>query len=82
MLQERSITFQMESAELETCQIREKLNARLRDDLKAYSNAVAALQHNIGKDFEEAHKRAESARVVYEASRQKLSEHIIAHGCA
>jgi hypothetical protein len=74
--------FQMQSPEVSGCQAREILRTRLRADLRIYSDAVAALQKQIGKEFEMAHHQAERARLAYEAARERLNEHIASHGCA
>ena len=71
----------MQAAEVPHCKTRDILKARLRADLKVYADATAALQRNVGKDFERAHLRVESARRAYEVARKKLNEHIASHGC-
>ena len=77
-----AIPISMESAELPPCKSREILKARLRADLKVYADAIAALQQNMGKNFEKFHQRAESSRRIYQAARDKFNEHVESHGCA
>ena len=72
----------MQAAEALACKSREILKARLRADLKVYADAIAGLQQSTGKNFEKAHKRADSARRIYEVARKKLNDHIASHGCA
>jgi hypothetical protein len=64
-----------------SCKTRTILTNRLRADVKVYADAIRALQQSIGKDFEQAHKRAERARRAYEAARDKLNRHSESHGC-
>ena len=71
----------MQVADAPACKTREILKARLRADLKVYADAIAGLQQNTGKNFEKAHKRADSARRIYEVARKKLNEHTVSHGC-
>jgi hypothetical protein len=71
----------MQATEAAPCKTRDILKARLRADLKVYADATAALQRNVGNDFEKAHLRGESARRAYEVARKKLNEHIASHGC-
>ena len=72
------------------CKTREMLKARVRADLKAYGDAVAILQeHSVAAlsaldepgGFKRAQELAERARLAYHVSRQKLDDHIAAHGC-
>jgi hypothetical protein len=72
----------MQPAKAPSCVNREILKARLRADLKVYADAVAVLEGNVGRGFENAHKKAEHARLAYQAARQKLKEHTASHGCA
>ena len=63
------------------CQDREILKQRVREDLKAYADAVNSLQQSIGKGFSRARERAERARQAFEASSKRLSDHVASHGC-
>ena len=72
----------MQAADASACKSREILKARLRADLKVYADAIAGLQQSTGNNFEKAHKRADSARRIYEVARKKLNEHMASHGCA
>jgi hypothetical protein len=69
----------MQPTEGSSCHSREILWDRLQADLKVYRDAVVSLE--LSPDFKIAHERAESARLVYEASRENFNEHIAAHGC-
>jgi hypothetical protein len=71
----------MQASEAPDCKSQGILKARLRADLKVYADAIDALQRNLGKDFEKAHQRAESARRIYEVARTKLNDHLASHGC-
>jgi hypothetical protein len=57
------------------------LSARLRADLKVYAEAVSLLQKSMGPDFKKTHKKAEQARLAYEAASEALLSHIAIHGC-
>ncbi len=72
----------MQAATAPSCVNHEILKARLRADLKVYADAVTELEGNVGKGFEKAHKKAEHARLAYQAARHKLKDHIASHGCA
>ena len=75
----------------ERCKTGAMLKARVRAELKVYGDAIAVLQkHSIDAlsalddprgDFKKAHKLAEHAKLAYIVSRQKLNDHIAAHGC-
>jgi hypothetical protein len=71
----------MQAAEAPACKSREILKSRLRADLKVYADAISGLQQSSGENFEKAHKRADSARRIYEVARKKLNEHTVSHGC-
>ena len=71
----------MQNAEGPPCKTREILKARLRADLKVYADSIAVLQRSLGKTFEKAHLRVESARRAYQVARTKLSNHSVTHGC-
>ncbi len=72
----------MQAAKASSCVNHEILKARLRADLRVYADAVAELEGNVGRGFEKAHKKAEHARLAYQAARQKLKDHIESHDCA
>ena len=57
----------MPPAEVPSCRDRDMLSARLRADLKVYAEAVSLLQKSMGPDFKKTHKKAEQARLAYEA---------------
>ena len=71
----------MHAAETSTCKTREILRARLRADLKVYADSIAVLQRSVGKAFEKAHLRVESARRSYQVARRKMNDHLASHGC-
>ena len=71
----------MQATDDSVCKTRDILRARLRADLKVYADSIAVLQRSIGKDFEKAHLRAESARRSYDVARKKLNDHLTTHGC-
>jgi hypothetical protein len=50
-------------------------------DQKVYRDAVDTLVQFTGDGFLEAHRKAEHARLAYEAAREKLNEHLASHGC-
>jgi len=80
-----------EPAMSQRCKTREMLKARVRADLKTYGDAIAILQkHSIAalsalddpsQGFRKAQELAERTRLAYHVSRQKLEDHIAAHGC-
>jgi hypothetical protein len=49
--------------------------------LKVYADSIAVLQRSLGKTFEKAHLRVESARRAYQVARKKLNDHSATHGC-
>jgi hypothetical protein len=53
----------------------------MRADLKVYKDAVAVLDKNFGPGFRDAYKRAETARLAYEAAVERFTEHVDDHGC-
>ena len=66
------------------------LKARVRADLKVYGDAIAVLQkYSIAAlsalegpgSFKKGQELAERARLAYQVSRQRLNDHIAAHGC-
>ena len=57
------------------------LKARMRADLKVYTDAVRDLQSSLGQDFKKVHQRAEQARLAFEAASEALLSHIASHGC-
>lgn len=72
------------------CKTTAMLKARVRADLKTYADAIAELQkHSTAalsaldeqSDFRRARQIAERTKVAYEVSRNKLDDHIAAHGC-
>ena len=75
----------------EWCRDREILKSRLRADLKVYADAIEVLQYyamgalaaleDSRADFKKAHRLAEHARLAYQSSRQKLSQHVASHYC-
>ena len=71
----------MQNTEALPCKTREILKSRLRADLKVYADAIALLQQSMGKNFEKAHLRVESARRAYQTARKKFNDHVETHGC-
>jgi hypothetical protein len=65
----------------EPCKDRDMLRARMRADLLVYRDCVSGLNLSVGKDFEQAHQRAESARLAFEAARKLFNEHLASHRC-
>jgi hypothetical protein len=75
----------------EWCRDREILKSRLRADLKVYADAIEVLQYyamgalaaleDSRADFKKARRLAEHARLAYQSSRQKLSQHVASHYC-
>jgi hypothetical protein len=72
----------MQAEQVPSCKNRQILQSRLRADVKVYADAISALQQSMGKGFEKAHLRVESARRAYQVARKKLTDHIETHGCA
>jgi hypothetical protein len=62
-------------------QIHDTLKARVQADLKAYKDAVDALQEHSGPDFRIVQQNAEHARLAYETARANFQAHIAVHGC-
>lgn len=63
------------------CKTHEMLKARMRADLRVYKDAVEALEESTGKNFERVHKLAESARIAFEAARDRFNAHVASHKC-
>jgi hypothetical protein len=73
------------------CKTREMLKGRLRSELQVYGDAITVLQKyskaalaeldGPDKNFRKAQELAEHARLAYQSARQKLEDHIAAHGC-
>jgi hypothetical protein len=72
------------------CKTREMLDARVRAELKAFGDSVAILQkHSVAalsalddpSGFKKAQELAKRTKLAYYVSRQKLDDHIAAHGC-
>ena len=63
------------------CKTHEILKGRMRADLRVYRDAVNVLDQNSGAGFEKAHKRAELARIAYEAARERFNAHVSTHRC-
>ena len=71
----------MQAMEASSWQTHWILKARMRADLKVYQDAVAELNESLETGFQKAHKRAEIARIAYEAAVEKFGQHVEAHGC-
>ena len=71
----------MQAKEALDCKSHGMLKERMRADLRAYREAVEALETNTGEGFEKAHRLAEIARFAYEASRDRFNAHVASHKC-
>jgi len=63
------------------CKTHEMLKGRMRADLRVYRDSVDALEEHSGEGFEKAHKRAEIARIAYQAARDRFNMHVSSHRC-
>lgn len=72
----------MRPEEIESCPVRDALNAQVRSELRVYLDRITDLQQSIGKTFKAAHLEVEDARKAYQSAREKLNEHTVTHGCA
>lgn len=63
------------------CKTHEMLKARMRADLRVYKDAMDALEESTGKNFGRTHKLAETARIAFEAARDRFNAHVASHKC-
>src|SRR5579872_2002729 len=63
------------------CKTHAILKARMRADLRVYRDAVEVLHESTGGGFEKAFKLAETARIAFEAARDRFNAHVSSHKC-
>jgi hypothetical protein len=65
-----------------SCRQAEALLAEYHGTVRAYREAVAALDADLPhQEFEAAHRHAERARTIFEQRREELLQHSYLHGC-
>jgi hypothetical protein len=63
------------------CRDRVMLACRYHADLRVYAAAAQSLVQAVGVNFQEALRRAQRARAVFERAREELNRHTREHKC-